>query len=313
MFKGFFSDHKDAWLYSQVCVILRRDFGVDIKTLENLSGENLVRHCGDCRREGLNAESTAMLLLSSAFCFMRDYPSLNTGIAINEDGWTAQAVKFGETGLVALEGVHNFLECLEQAVISLGYSAGLLKLAHAGNPQAQKQLGLCYGSGKGVAHDDVEAAHWIRKAAEQNLKEAQLLMGEFYDSGRGVPQDGKIAMSWYKRVAEQGCVATQNLIGERYADGDGVPEDMTEAVRWWRIAAGNGFAESQYHLGTSLLAGTGIAKDEIEGVKWLHKAAEQDHTDAQRTLCGIYSDGVVVPKDLAESRKWFSRSCKLWK
>jgi hypothetical protein len=91
MFKKFFSDQKDAFLYAKVCLTLMRDFGVDIKNIEKLAGENLVQSCGEFRQAGLNAESIAVIFLSNVFGFMKAYPNLNTGIVINERRWTIKS------------------------------------------------------------------------------------------------------------------------------------------------------------------------------------------------------------------------------
>ena len=36
-------------------------------------------------------------------------------------------------------------------------------------PRLRHYLGDCYANGRGVAKDEVEAAKWFRKAAEQNI------------------------------------------------------------------------------------------------------------------------------------------------
>jgi len=46
-------------------------------------------------------------------------------------------------------------------------------LAEQGNPSAQYDLGVLYEKGRGVAKDEVEAATWYRKAADQGYEQAQ--------------------------------------------------------------------------------------------------------------------------------------------
>jgi TPR repeat protein len=61
--------------------------------------------------------------------------------------------------------------------------------ARAGDVESEFQLGFRYGNGEGVAKNQVEAAKWLRKAAEQNHAEAQYLLGLRYYAGFGVAND----------------------------------------------------------------------------------------------------------------------------
>jgi TPR repeat protein len=46
-----------------------------------------------------------------------------------------------------------------------------------------------YAQGEGVKQDDVLAASWYRKAADQGELKAQHNLGIMYSFGQGVPQD----------------------------------------------------------------------------------------------------------------------------
>ena len=56
--------------------------------------------------------------------------------------------------------------------------------AEAGDAESQVELGRRYDDGEGVAKDQVEAAKWFRKAAEQNYAQAQYNLGVCYDTWR---------------------------------------------------------------------------------------------------------------------------------
>ena len=75
--------------------------------------------------------------------------------------------------------------------------------ADSGNANAQFDLGVRYATGKGVAHDDDEAARWIRKAAEQGHVSAEFSLGVMYADGNGVPQDSALALLWLRKAADQ--------------------------------------------------------------------------------------------------------------
>lgn len=91
--------------------------------------------------------------------------------------------------------------------------------------RAQRDLGLRYLNGDGVAKNDVAAFMWIRRAAEQ---------------GRGVAQDHNEAVKWFRKAAEQGDASAQYNLGVAYARGDGVEKNEAEALKWIRTAAKEG-------------------------------------------------------------------------
>jgi TPR repeat protein len=62
----------------------------------------------------------------------------------------------------------------------------LLPCAQAGDPAAQYIVGVIYDVGEGVLQNDVEAARWYRRAAEQGVAQAQYSLGESYASGEGL-------------------------------------------------------------------------------------------------------------------------------
>ena len=76
-------------------------------------------------------------------------------------------------------------------------------LAEQGNANAQHNLGVMYGEGKGVPQDYAEALKWYRKAAEQGYATAQHNLGVMYGKGLGVPQDEAQAYMWFKLAASR--------------------------------------------------------------------------------------------------------------
>ena len=69
---------------------------------------------------------------------------------------------------------------------------------------AQSYLGYLYATGQGVPKDEVEAAKWVRRAAEQNDAQAQCETGVNYTWGRGVAKDEVEAYKWTVLAADQG-------------------------------------------------------------------------------------------------------------
>jgi len=70
--------------------------------------------------------------------------------------------------------------------------------AENGDEWAQWLLGKRYFDGaEGVEQNDVEAANWYRRSAEQGYSFAQIALGVMYEWGRGAAPDVIQADKWY--------------------------------------------------------------------------------------------------------------------
>jgi len=87
-----------------------------------------------------------------------------------------------------------------------------------------------------VPQNDAEAVKWYFLAAEQGYVPAQFNLGVMFGSGRGVLKDDTAAVKWYRRAAENGDAGSQFNLGARYANGRGVEQNNIEACKWWVIA-----------------------------------------------------------------------------
>ena len=148
-------------------------------------------------------------------------------------------------------------------------------------------------AGLGVPPDYVEAARWIRRAAEQGLVEAQRFLANMYVAGQGVPQDDAEAEKWNRKVAiQEGTEPQFNFrLGGKYAKGQGVPQDNAEAMRWYRKSAEQGYAGAQYTLGVIYHTGKTVPRNDVEAYKWYELAAAQGH------------DGAAVNRDLVLAKE----------
>ena len=63
--------------------------------------------------------------------------------------------------------------------------------------------------------------------------------------GNGVPQDYMEAAKWLRKAADQELAQAQHDLGVMYADGHGVPQDYVEAHMWWNLAAAQGNDEAR--------------------------------------------------------------------
>jgi uncharacterized protein len=77
-------------------------------------------------------------------------------------------------------------------------------LADANDARSQAGVGFMYHRGLGVGIDDVQAAYWLRRAAEQGQAEGQLMLGSLYYFGLGVPQSYPTAYAWCELAQDNG-------------------------------------------------------------------------------------------------------------
>ena len=66
----------------------------------------------------------------------------------------------------------------------------------ADDPRSEASIGFMYHRGLGVPADDVAAAIWLRRAAEQGQAEGQLMLGILFYYGRGVTRSYVNAYAW---------------------------------------------------------------------------------------------------------------------
>jgi TPR repeat protein len=82
-------------------------------------------------------------------------------------------------------------------------------LADRNDPRSQAGIGFMYHRGLGVKTDDVQAAFWLRKAAEQGQAEGQMMLGNLYYFGLGVPQSYAAAYAWCELAQDNGQAEAQ--------------------------------------------------------------------------------------------------------
>ncbi len=69
-----------------------------------------------------------------------------------------------------------------------------------------------------------------------NHPEMQFFLGCLYSAGHGVEKDNVQAAAWWRKAAEQGHAWAQNNLGMRYHWGVGVPQSDSEAYYWFDLS-----------------------------------------------------------------------------
>jgi hypothetical protein len=88
--------------------------------------------------------------------------------------------------------------------------------------------------------------------AEQGVADAQYNLGVMYGNGKGVSQDYKTALKWYRLAAKQGHASAQFNLGVMYGKGQGVSQDYKTAVKWYRLAAEQGDTHMWVNIAASI-------------------------------------------------------------
>ena len=172
------------------------------------------------------------------------------------------------------------------------------KAANYGHPEAQFELGCCYGGAEGTVSDIPEAIKWFRKAAEQGHMEAQYRLGLFYQTGLGMSKSETEARFWFEKAAEQGhndapyhcgtCIfnpadySFDELNNEKELEFEKIL--AIDALPWYKIASEQGFNIDLacYDIGLFYEYGIGgVDKDYNEAIKWFQKAGLKGKTELE--------------------------------
>jgi TPR repeat protein len=175
----------------------------------------------------------------------------------------------------------------------------LLPVAQAGDPNAQFFIATMYRGVPGVTQNDVEAAKWFKRSAENGNVEAQWTVANLYREGRGVRYDLAEAAIWFRRAADNGHARAQYNIAHMYRNGIGIPKDETEAARWYRRAADQSIAEAQFMLANQYTRGEGVAKDMVQAYMWL-TLAEATSNPSSKVHKLVVRDRDIVARTLSQ-------------
>jgi TPR repeat protein len=182
--------------------------------------------------------------------------------------------------------------------------------AEIGDVRAQVRLSMMYLSGNSVRRDPVQAASWMRNAAENADPEAMFRLGVMYLRGWGVPQDPASGSRWLLRSADKGYPDAVRQVAALYASGEGAL-DSSLALLVLRRAAETGNAEAQNTLGLAYHLGRGIEQDDRKAVQWFRLAADQGHATALTNLGWMYQQGLGAAQDSAVAFALFTKAAGL--
>jgi TPR repeat protein len=179
---------------------------------------------------------------------------------------------FMTTGLVAAASLEKGKTALDKGDFRTAvriYS----ELSNQGDRTAQRQLGLMYDEGQGIAKQHHQAVRWYSVAASQGDPEAPYYLGRIYQDGRGGPKDHARARRWYRVAGERGNHKAAVNLGTMHALGLGGPKNYQAAGQWFLLAANSGDIKALDNLGILYQNGMGVRQDYVKAYMWFAIAA----------------------------------------
>lgn len=170
---------------------------------------------------------------------------------------------------------------------------------------------MSYGSLHALlAGDPIEAAAWVRCAAECGVAAAQLRLGRILLDGSGAKSDERAAFGWFARAADQGDAEAMNMVGRCHENGWGVPLDLEAAAASYRASAEAGHDWGQYNFGNLLFDGRGVARDQPQALRWFLQAAAQGHGRAMNLVARCLEEGWGCGRSVEDAAYWYYQSAR---
>lgn len=173
--------------------------------------------------------------------------------------------------------------------------------AQAGNPVAQRELGLAYSIAP--AHY-ADALLWLEKAAQGGDDHAQFQLAEaHYKERLGLKQNYAQAWKWYEAAAKNKNGKASFMLARMAKYGQGVRQDVASSVQWLTIASQQGNPQAMFLLSNAYAAGEGVQQDMLQARKWLEESAELEYPVAIQALAMELETGSQhVEKDSLKAR-----------
>jgi TPR repeat protein len=177
--------------------------------------------------------------------------------------------------------------------------------AQRGDSAAQTRVGLMFGTGNGLPHDDAKAFKWFERAAAKGFAEAQYYAGLAYELGRGTSRDRAKARFWYQKAALIGNDSAQCNLGLLHLRGLTGAEDWVTAAYWFLKSASQRNKEARANLEWIMRHSTLAPKGSSVTVERYREAGNKGDADAAFLLGWCYEKGFVVPPMPADAARWY--------
>ena len=189
--------------------------------------------------------------------------------------------------------------------------AALAKLEAAalgGSVDAQLELALAFDDGTAGKRDQVAAAYWYQRAADQNVGVAHLRLGMLREAGAGLTQSYAEARAHYERAVALGIAEANLRLGILYLEGWGAERSATTAVALIEKAAEAGYRPAQRVLSDMYVGGIGVKRDPAKAVAWAERVAREKDPEGEIRLGTLALGRRGLKQDVQLAREWFQLS-----
>ncbi len=206
--------------------------------------------------------------------------------ARRDEGWRSRKPSDGEPDNVDVQIFYNDGKSLYLKKKFTEAFGHFREAAKYGHPAALNALGMMSYNGYGCLQDDVQAAKWFRRAADEHEERAWFNLYWIYSIGRGVTKDSALALRYLRAAANAGLGAAQYSQGFQYQMGQGKAFDIdnprpeqnfSEAAKWYRLAADRDDAGAMRQLARFYEEGLGVAVNADEAARWKKKAERYEN------------------------------------
>lgn len=183
----------------------------------------------------------------------------------------------------------------------------LRRAGEAGHAAAQRILSV-------ETRDEVEAARWLRKSADNGDPYSQLSLAGTLVQNATSPQEREAGVRLYRRAADAGLFPAYRSLCFAFDPSSGDPEVFDQIAKWCRLAADHGYTEAQTMLAASYAAGRGVPQDWIHAVKWLTLSKRSSSDPANEELESLiqeYAERSEYEAGVQLANEWEHKSSDL--
>ena len=153
--------------------------------------------------------------------------------------------------------------------------------------------------------DFPSAVRRLIKLADAGEAQADYLLGYMYYTGKGVEPSHEIAIGFLETAARKGFVPAVKLLGGiKRRESAPTAADISEIIE----KADEGDAKACYKYAMLLMRGSGVERDKELACDYFEKAAGQGHYLSMIALFDRYAIDADVEKQWSRAYKWFKQA-----
>jgi TPR repeat protein len=187
------------------------------------------------------------------------------------------------------------------------------KAAGQKDVKAQRELGKCYGQGRGVLPDHGKAFSLFLQAALQGDSDSHWRVGIYYLEGLGIPKNEDLAFLHFNQAAEWDNKIGYFYKGRCYERGWGTGKNEKKALKNYLKSAHLGYPRGKRVVGDFYMTGQGGLEQNEEHAYGAYNEAGLKDTKARLSLAyhywrGMrhpsYADTLLTPVPLSIRKEW---------